>query len=61
MLVNRKLLRIFLITTILFGAYQIFEILSARNTAVSGVVTFGIVALIAAVIAIAGYVLYKAK
>jgi hypothetical protein len=61
MLVNRKFLRIFLVFLILFGGYQIYEVLAVKSQSVSGVVTLGTVALIATVMAIAGYVLYKAK
>jgi hypothetical protein len=59
--VNRKYLRIFLIFLILFGAYQIYEILAIKDPSVSATVTTGAVLLIATVIVSAGWFLKNIK
>jgi hypothetical protein len=61
MKVNRKYLRIFLIFFILFGIYQLIELLTLKDPNVPQVALIGTSLLIGTVIAIAGYVLYKAR
>lgn len=61
MKVNRKYLRIFLIFFILFGIYQLSELLTIKDPAVPPAALVGASLLVGIVIAIAGYVLYKTR
>lgn len=59
MKVNRKYLRIFLVFFILFGIYQLNELLAINDPAVPRAAVLGSGLLVGTVVAIAGYVLYK--
>ena len=61
MTVNRRYLRVFLIFLILFGAYQIYDILTINDPAVSTTITTGAVILVAVVIVSAGWFLKNIK
>lgn len=61
MTVNRRYLRIFLIFLILFGAYQIYEILTINDPTVPATITTGSIILIATVIVSAGWFLKNVK
>lgn len=61
MTVNKRYLRIFLIFLILFGGYQIYEILTLKDPAVSGTLAAGAVLLIGVVIFSAGWFLKNVK
>jgi len=59
--VNRRYLRIFLIFLILFGAYQIYGVLTIDDPAVSKVIPAGVAALIGIVILSAAWFLKNIK
>ncbi len=61
MTVNRRYVRIFLIFLILFGAYQIYEILTINDPTVSATITTGSIILIATIMVSAGWFLKNIK
>jgi uncharacterized membrane protein (DUF485 family) len=61
MLVNRKYFRIFLVFLILFGAFQIYEILTVQQTAVSRTMIIGFALLIATIVGSAVWFLKNTK
>jgi uncharacterized membrane protein (DUF485 family) len=61
MLVNRKYFRIFLVFLILFGAFQIYEILTVQQTAISRTMIIGFALLIATIVGSAVWFLKNTK